>query len=90
MTRGLDGATAMRGAAQDFGMSIPEVLKGLDGMRHVFVNTEENLANSAMAFTRFTANLASTSRNDGPFNQFGLIGTDFIKSMGNSQLCFSN
>ena len=85
---GLRGATEMRGAAADFGMSIPEVLKGLDGMRHVFVNTEENLANSAMAFTRFTANLASASRNDGPFNQFGLIGTDFIKSMGNLTTMF--
>ena len=78
----------MRGAAQRFWNEYPRrSIKRPRRYAPVFVNTEENLANSAMAFTRFTANLASTSRNDG-LNQFGLIGTDFIKSMGNSQLCF--
>ena len=81
--QGLDGATDMRGTAAGLGMSIPEMLKSLDGMRHVFVNTDDNLADSAMSFNRFTSNLASASRNDEGFNQFGLIGTEFVKEMGN-------
>ena len=81
--RGLPGATEMRGAAANMGMSVSEMLKGLDGMRHVFVNGEGSLADNSLYFNNFVGNLASASRNDQGFNQFGLVGTQFIKEMGN-------
>ncbi len=80
---GLDGATEMRGAAADLGMSVQEMLKANDSMRHVFVNQENGIASGALAFNKFTANLASQSRNDQGFSQFGLIGTKFQEEMGN-------
>lgn len=77
----LDEATKMRTEAANLGMSISEMLKSNEAMRVAFVNSEDSIADSAMAYNRFFAVLASNSRNDQGFNQFGLTATQFQKSM---------